>query len=231
MNIKKLMTIFLAAVMTVSLSACGEANGEGEAAGAAPAAPAETAAAETPGAGAAEAGTAGEAAPAAAETAAPGGKILVAYFSATGNTAAVAKTAAERLGADLFEIVPAVPYSAADLDYRDAKSRSSVENADPKARPAVAGTVADMNAYGAVLIGYPIWWGKAPRVVSTFVESYDFTGKKLVAFATSASSPFGSSDADLRAAAAGATWLDGRRFPEKPTDAEVTAWADGLGLK
>ena len=160
-----------------------------------------------------------------------GGKILVAYFSATNNTEGIAQKLADGLGADLYEITPETPYTDADLDYGSSKSRSSIEMNDPSARPAISGSVENMDQYDVVFIGYPIWWGEAPRIMSTFIESYDFSGKTLVAFCTSASSGFGSSDNALRSAASGANWLDGRRFSAGASADDVTAWANGLGIK
>ncbi len=159
-----------------------------------------------------------------------GSKILVAYFSATNTTEGVAQKLAEGLGADLYEIVPEQPYTDEDLDYGDSGSRSSVEMNDPGSRPAISGSVENMAQYDVVLIGYPIWWGEAPRIMSTFIESYDFSGKTLAAFCTSASSGFGSSDSALQSAASGATWLDGRRFSAGASAEDVLAWANGLGI-
>ena len=159
-----------------------------------------------------------------------GHKILVAYFSATNNTEGIAQKLADGLGADLYEITPEQPYTDEDLDYGNSKSRSSVEMNDPNARPAISGSVENMEQYDVVFIGYPIWWGEAPRIMSTFIESYDFSGKTLVAFCTSASSGFGSSDSALRAAASGATWLDGHRFSVGASADDVLAWASGLGI-
>ena len=159
-----------------------------------------------------------------------GSRILVAYFSATNNTEGIAQKLADGLGADLYEIVPEQPYTGEDLDYGNANSRSSVEMNDPSARPAISGTVANMEQYDVVFIGYPIWWGEAPRIMSTFIESYDFSGKTLVAFCTSASSGFGSSDSALRSAASGAEWLSGHRFSAGADSDEVMEWANGLGI-
>lgn len=129
-----------------------------------------------------------------------GSSILVAYFSATNNTKGIAEMLADGLGADLYEIVPEQPYTSEDLNYGNSKSRSSVEMDDPDARPAISGSLENLDQYDIVFIGYPIWWGEAPRIMSTFVESYDFSGKTLVTFCTSASSGFGRSDAALRSA-------------------------------
>lgn len=159
------------------------------------------------------------------------GKILVAYFSATNNTEGVAQKLADGLGADIYEIIPEQPYTDDDLDYNDSGSRSSVEMNDPSARPAISGTIENMEQYDVVLIGYPIWWGEAPRIMSTFIESCDFSGKTLAAFCTSASSGFGSSDQALRSAASGATWLEGERFSASASQEDILAWANGLGVK
>lgn len=161
---------------------------------------------------------------------AEGSKILVVYFSATNNTEGVAQKLADGLGADIYEIVPMQPYTDEDLEYGNSKSRSSVEMDDPSARPEISGTVENMDQYEVVLIGYPIWWGEAPRIMSTFVESYDFSGKTLAAFCTSASSGFGSSDSALRESAGTAIWLDGHRFSADASAEAVMEWADGLGI-
>lgn len=158
------------------------------------------------------------------------GSILVAYFSATNNTEGVAQKLAEGLGADLYEIVPEVPYTDADLNYGDSGSRTSLEQNDPDARPAIAGELPDLAQVDVVLLGYPIWWGVAPRIMSTFVEGCDLSGKTVAAFCTSASSGFGSSDAALREAAPGATWLEGRRFAAGASAQDVMGWANGLAL-
>lgn len=159
-----------------------------------------------------------------------GSKILIVYFSATNNTEGVAQKLADGLCADIYEIVPEQPYTSEDLDYGNSKSRSSVEMDDPSARPAISGSAENIEQYDVVFIGYPIWWGEAPRIMSTFVESYDFSGKTLVAFCTSASSGFGSSDSALKSAAGTATWLDGHRFSAGASAEDVLTWANGLGI-
>ena len=118
-------------------------------------------------------------------------KQLVAYFSATGTTKKAAERLAGAIGADLFEIKPAVPYTQADLNWMDKHSRSSVEMNDLKSRPAIAGMPADLGAYDTVFVGFPIWWYVAPTIISTFLESGDFSGKKVVPFATSGGSGMG----------------------------------------
>lgn len=158
------------------------------------------------------------------------GKVLVAYFSATNTTEGVAKTIAGCLGADLYEITPEQPYTAADLNYHDDKSRSTVEMNDPNARPAISGSVENMDQYDIVFIGYPIWWGDAPRILSTFMESYNFSGKTIIPFCTSGGSGVGSSAQNLERLTNGANWLPGTRLNGNASKANITAWIGGLGL-
>ena len=160
-----------------------------------------------------------------------GTDVLVAYFSATGTTRPLAEYAAEILNADLYEIVPAEPYTAEDLDYGNSDSRTTREQNDPDARPAISGAVENMEQYDTVLLGYPIWHGQAPRIISTFLESYDFTGKTIVPFCTSGSCGIGSSASALESLTSGAQWLDGQRFSGSASRDAVAQWVDGLGLK
>lgn len=157
-------------------------------------------------------------------------KILVAYFSATNTTAGVANTVADCLNADLYEIAPENPYTSADLDYHDDNSRSTIEMNDPDSRPAISGSVENMEQYDIVFIGYPIWWGEAPRILSTFAESYDFSGKTVVPFCTSGGSGVGSSATNLEKLTSGATWLSGTRFNGSDSRSAVAEWINGLGL-
>ena len=153
-------------------------------------------------------------------------KTLVAYFSASGVTARLAQKLAAVTDADLFEIVPETPYTAADLDWTNKASRSTLEMNDPTSRPAVASRVEYMDRYDRVFVGFPIWWYTAPTIVNTFLEQYDLTGKTVVPFATSGMSPIGRSAADLRPSAKGARVLDGRRFSADVPDAELRQWAE-----
>lgn len=164
------------------------------------------------------------------EGGAKGTKILVAYFSATNTTKGVAENIAGSLSADLYQIVPEQPYTAADLDYRNNNSRSTIEMNDKSARPAISGSVGNMGQYDIVFIGYPIWWGEAPRIISTFMENYDFSGKTIVPFCTSGSSGVGSSAANLEALTSGATWLSGTRLNGGISRSETANWINGLGL-
>ena len=159
---------------------------------------------------------------------------LVVYFSATNTTKGVAQNIVTVLGADttdLFEIVPAVPYTSADLNY-NTDCRANREQNDPAARPAISDTckVENMADYDVVFLGYPIWWGQAPKIVYTFLENYDLGGKTIVPFCTSGSSGIGSSATNLHGLAEDATWLDGQRFGSSASQASLETWVNGLGL-
>lgn len=158
-----------------------------------------------------------------------GGKILVAYFSATGHTKSVAETLQTALGADLYEITPEDPYTTADLDY-NSDCRANREQNDDSARPAISGSVDGMDGYDIIFLGYPIWWGKEPKIIDTFLESYDFSGKTIVPFCTSGSSGIGGSLSGVKASAAGADVLDGRRFSGGADLSAVQSWVNELDL-
>ncbi|NEG54562.1 flavodoxin [Bifidobacterium platyrrhinorum] len=158
-----------------------------------------------------------------------GKRILVTYFSATGTTRGVAERLAHAIGADLKEIVPAQPYTAADIDWRDAASRSSVEHTHRDMRPALAGPI-DVKPYDVVFVGYPLWWETAPRVVRTFLESEDWAGRTIATFATSGSSTRGADGAQLHDSAPAARWVAGRRVAASESEAKLAKWVDGLGL-
>lgn len=162
-------------------------------------------------------------------TTAVGSRILVAYFSATGTTRALAEYAADILHADLYEIVPEVPYTDDDLAYYT-DCRADREQNDSTVRPAISGRVDGMADYDVVFLGYPIWHGQAPRIISTFLESYDFAGKTIVPFCTSHSSGIGSSDTNLHALTSEANWLSGRRFAAGTTRETIENWIGGLDL-
>lgn len=156
-------------------------------------------------------------------------KKLVAYFSASGVTEKMAKTLAEVTGADLFEIQPAVPYTTADLDWMNKKSRSSVEMSNPDSRPEFGNKIPDMGQYDTVFVGFPIWWYVAPTIINTFLESYDFTGKKIATFATSGGSGMGKTDSILKKCAPNADWKEGKRFGSADKNA-LKAWAESQGM-
>ena len=152
------------------------------------------------------------------------GPILVAYFSATGVTKRVAEEIARAVGGDLYEIAPARPYTAADLDWRDKKSRSSLEMNDPACRPDIAAPAEHMERYGTVFVGFPIWWYVEPRIVDTFLEGHDLSGKTVIPFATSGGSGIGGAEKSMRARCPGAVWKPGRLL----NGSGGAAWARGL---
>ena len=155
-------------------------------------------------------------------------KKLVAYFSASGVTAQVAKKLAEAVGADLFEIAPKVPYTKADLDWMDAKSRSTVEMKDPGSRPELAAALPNAADYDTVYVGFPIWWYVAPTIVNTFLESIDLSGKTVVPFATSGGSGMGKTNEHLAPSCKGAKLLNGKVFKRSVSREELAAWAERL---
>lgn len=155
-------------------------------------------------------------------------RVLVAYFSATNTTKLLAEYASDILDAALYEIVPEIPYTAEDLDYGNYNSRTTKEQNDPDARPAINGSVDSMDSYDIVFIGYPIWHGQAPRIISTFLESYDFSGKTIIPFCTSHSS--GYSDGSIKPLAPDADWITGQRFSAKASRNTVEEWIESLDL-
>lgn len=162
------------------------------------------------------------------EPAADHKEVLVVYFSATGTTRGVAEKIAEITDADIHEIVPAEPYSDADLDWNDKSSRSTKEQDDKSARPAIGSETLDLTGYTTIYIGFPIWWGEEPRIMDTFVESYDFTGITLVPFCTSGGSGIGRSGLNMEELAGTGTWLDGARHSGSISEADLQSWIDGL---
>ena len=155
---------------------------------------------------------------------------LVAYFSASGTTAKAAKALAKAAGADLYEIKPAVPYTSADLNWMDKGSRSSVEMNDKHSRPALADMDAPVTGYDVIFLGFPIWWYTAPTIINTFLESYNFTGKTIVLFATSGGSGLGKSAAGLRPSAPGARIVDGRLLNGRLSENELKSWKEKMNL-
>ena len=220
---KKLTSIILLAALALSLAACGSS------------APANTPAPTTAPAEATEApaDTAAETPADTAEAAAPEtGKVLVVYYSASGNTARVANDIAEAAGADVFEIVPVEPYTSDDLNWTNQSSRVSVEHDNPDARTVelVSTEVPDWDSYSTVFIGYPIWWGIAAWPVNGFVSANDFTGKTVITFATSSSSGMGESGALLAQLASTGDWQVGQRFSSGASASDVQDWVNGLDL-
>ena len=155
------------------------------------------------------------------------GKKLVAYFSASGTTRKIAEMIAQAAEADLYEITPKQPYTTADLNWMDKKSRSSVEMSDKKFRPEITDTDAQIGGYDEVILGFPIWWYVAPTIVNTFLEAYDFSGKKIVLFATSGGSGFGNTVKELQPSAPDAVITEGSLL-NRGTKKEISEWVKSL---
>ena len=152
-------------------------------------------------------------------------KTLVVYFSATGTTKGVAEHIASVTGADTYEITAAQPYSEADLNWNDSNSRTTIEQNDKSVRPEIGSETISLDGYDTIFIGYPIWWGEEPRIMDTFVESYDFTGKTLIPFCTSGGSGIGASGSNLAANAGSGKWLEGERLS---SSSDIEGWIKGL---
>ena len=224
---KKLTAFVLSAMMVLSLAACGSSASSAAAtptpttepipAPTEQSAPAESETTETVGS---------------TEETTTDGKALVVYYSATGTTKRVAQLIADAIGADLFEVEPAEPYTTADLNYSDKNSRVSREHDDESLRDValVSAEVPDWDSYDTVFIGYPIWWGGAAWPMNGFMTANDFTGKTVIPFATAASSGMGDSGTDLAKLAGTGDWLDGQRFFSSTTADDIQSWLDTLGL-
>jgi flavodoxin len=159
------------------------------------------------------------------------GKKLVAYFSASGVTAALARTLAEAAGAGLYEIKPEAPYTKADLDWRDKKSRSTIEMQDQSFRPAIADRDANIADYDVVFVGFPIWWYVAPTIINTFLESYDFSGKTIVPFATSGGSGLGKTIEKLKPSVSGTAIVkEGKLLNGEPSRDALAQWIASLNI-
>lgn len=158
-------------------------------------------------------------------------KRLVAYFSASGVTAKVAENLADAIGADIFEIQPEVPYTKADLNWMDKKSRSTIEMSDPTSRPAIAAKRDNMDEYDTIFVGFPIWWYIAPTIINTFLESYDFSGKTIILFATSGGSGFGKTVDNLKCSVSDSTVIkEGKLLNGRPSVSELQQWVESLGV-
>lgn len=157
-------------------------------------------------------------------------KILAAYFSATGNTRPIAETIAEFTGGDLFEIIPVEEYTDEDLNYNDDNCRANKEQNDKTVRPEISEMVENMEQYDVVLIGHPIWWGEEPRIIDTFMESYDFSGKTVVNFCTSGGSGIGTATKNMQELTPNANWLEGHRFETGASSPDVQEWLNGLNI-
>ena len=221
-SVQKFGSLLLAALMILSLDACGnKANNT----------PAQTPSDDTP-SESTPAQTPDDTANGETDNATSGGKVLVVYYSASGNTKRVAEDIAEAADGDLFEITPAEPYTSDDLNWTNSDSRVSREHDDESLRdvPLTTTEVENWDDYDTVFIGYPIWWGIAAWPVDTFVKNNDFTGKTVIPFATSSSSGMGQSGTLLSEMAGTGDWQDGQRFSSGASQSDVADWVSGLGL-
>ncbi len=157
-----------------------------------------------------------------------GKDVLVVYFSATGTTKDVAEKIAKITNGDVYEIVPEQPYTSDDLNWNDKNSRTTKEQNDSKSRPGIASEPVSLEGYKTIYIGYPIWWGEAPRIMDTFVEKYNFDGKTVIPFCTSGGSGIGRSGKILEENAGSGNWLDGKRFGAGPSEDDVRSWISGI---
>ena len=221
-SVQKFGSLLLAALMILSLTACGSKTNNTPAQTPSNDTQAESTPSETP-----DDATAGD-----SDSTTSGGKVLVVYYSASGNTKRVAEDIAETAGGDLFEITPTEPYTSDDLNWTNPNSRVSREHDDESLRdvPLTTTEVPDWDSYDTVLLGYPIWWGIAAWPVNNFVKANDFTGKTVIPFATSSSSGMGQSGSLLAEMANGGDWQQGQRFSSGASEADVQAWVNGLGL-
>lgn len=157
-------------------------------------------------------------------------KKLVAYFSASGITESVARNLSQTAGADLYRIQPEVPYTSADLDWMNKKSRSSIEMNDPASRPAIAAEDLDISSYDVVFLGFPVWWYMAPTIINTFLETYDFSGKTVIPFATSGSSGIENCEKKLQQQYPSINWKSGRLLNGHPGQDVLDSWVKSLNV-
>lgn len=205
-NLKKILALSCALLIAVTITACGTSESENN-----------IESKQT---------TEAEETTQAADT-----NVLVAYFSATGNTKAVAEQIANVTGGELYEIELAEPYTSEDLDYNNDDCRANLEMNDDAARPEIAGAIENIEQYDTIYLGYPIWWGNAPRIMNTFVETYDLSGKTVVPFCTSGGSGISTSVDTLQELAGdGITWMEGQRFDRGVSEDEISQWIDEMGL-
>lgn len=222
---KRILSFLLAVCLLMALTACGnQTTSSGETSSSEP----ETSQIQTP---SSTPETTPEPDPSSSEPeqTEDGERTLVVYFSATGNTKAVAEKIAELSGADIYEIVPAEPYTADDLDYNVSDCRANREMNDASARPAIGGDSIDVSGYDTVMIGYPIWWGTMPRIINTFLDTYDLSGKVILPFCTSGGSGVSQSVSDIRSAEPDADVRAGLRA-RNAQDSGIESWLNENGI-
>lgn len=237
---KRLLSIVLVVLLLAGLAACGsnlrtgtnetsaETEGQKEPTEIKNTTEPETTSADTGAASEAPSQTVSDNTDPAAENVTTHADALVVYFSATGTTKGVAEKIAAITGGDLYEIVPAEPYSAADLNWNDRNSRSTKEQNDKNARPEIGSEEISLAGYTTIYLGFPIWWGEEPRILDTFVEKYSFEGITVIPFCTSSSSGIGRSGPNMEALAGSGNWLDGKRFGGNVSEADLRSWIEGL---
>lgn len=208
---KRFFSMMIAGILAMGLGACGSSNQETGAASEPVAEPAQTAETEL-----------------VAQTNPIDDKVLVVVFSATGTTKDIAEKIVAVTDADLYEIKAAQEYTEADLNWHDSSSRTTAEQNDPSVRPEIDSAPVSMEGYTTIYLGYPIWWGEEPRIMDTFVESYDFTDITVIPFCTSSSSGMGRSGKTLAENAKSGTWLDGQRFSAGTSQEDVEAWVNSI---
>lgn len=214
---KKIIALLTAAVLILAFAGCAAGNTESKS-------KSETSASKSTN----EPKATGEAASKQNNDTDTSSKALVVYFSATGTTKGVAEQIASVTGADTYEITAAQPYTSDDLNYKDSDSRATKEQNDKTVRPEIGSEKIDLNSYDTVYIGFPIWWGEEPRIMDTFVESYDFDGKTVIPFCTSGSSSIDNAAENLEANAGDGDWKDGRRFSADSSQADIEDWINSL---
>ena len=228
MNTKrtKILALFLAVLLLFSLAACGSKTNSKETQAATEATATQAAATEAKAVDTQNAETKATDAADATE-ASSNSKTLVVFFSATGTTKGVAQMIADATGADTYEILAAQTYTEADLNWNDKNSRTTTEQNDKSVRPEIGSEKLSLDGYSTIYIGYPIWWGEEPRIMDTFAQSYDFTGKTMIPFCTSGGSGIGSSGKNLAEIAGTGNWVEGDRLS---ADTDIAAWIKGLNL-
>ena len=210
-TMKRIIALLIATLMVFGLTACGGGNSQESADESADETATESSSDET-----------------AAEDTQNGSDVLVVYFSATGTTKGVAEKIAALTGADIYEIKAAQEYTTEDLDWHDDDSRTTHEQNDPSVRPEIGSDPVSLEGYSTIYIGFPIWWGEEPRIMDTFVESYNFDGITMIPFCTSGGSGIGMSGKNLESNAGSGNWLDGERLNGGASEEELQAWIDGL---